>query len=135
MNTGDYGDIVLILPSVPSEQYANFYAPLTDMYGKDDIYFYDAWKDKKDIYGLSMGNSVEGLVYNKNVLKEAGVETPIKTLTDFYAACDKIKALKKVPLFINFGAQWPLQQFDKLPLVIEGNDGVYEKMLNQDKPF
>ena len=28
-----------------------------------------------------------------------------------------------------------LQQFDKLPLVIEGNDGVYEKMLNQDKPF
>ena len=135
MNTGDYGDIVLILPSVPSEQYANFYAPLTDMYGKDDIYFYDAWKDKKDIYGLSMGNSVEGLVYNKNVLKEAGVETPIKTLTDFYAACEKIKALKKIPLYVNFGAQWPLQQFDKLPLVIEGNDGVYEKMLNQDKPF
>ena len=135
MNTGDYGDVVLILPSVPSEQYANFYAPLTDMYSENDIYFRDTWKNGDDVYGISMGNSVEGLVYNKNVLKEAGVETPIKTLTDFYAACDKIKALKKVPLYINFGAQWPLQQFDKLPLVIEGNDGVYEKMLNQAKPF
>ena len=135
MNTGDYGDVVLILPSVPSEQYTNFYEPLNDLYGADDIYFRDTWKSGDNVYGISMGNSVEGLVYNKNVLKEAGVETPIKTLTDFYAACDKIKALKKVPLFINFGAQWPLQQFDKLPLVIEGNDGVYEKMLNQDKPF
>ena len=82
-----------------------------------------------------MGNSVEGLVYNKEVLKEAGVSTPIKTLTDFYAACEKIKALDKVPLYVNFGAQWPLQQFDKLPLVIEGNNGVYEKMLSQDTPF
>ena len=135
MNTGDYGDVVLILPSVPSEQYANFYEPLNDLYGADDIYFRDTWKSGDNVYGISMGNSVEGLVYNKNVLKEAGVETPIKTLTDFYAACEKIKALKKVPLFINFGAQWPLQQFDKLPLVIEGNDGVYEKMLNQAKPF
>ena len=42
MNTGDYGDVVLILPSVPSNQYANFYEPLNSMYGKDDIYFYDA---------------------------------------------------------------------------------------------
>ena len=135
MNTGDYGDVVLILPSVPSNQYANFYEPLNSMYGKDDIYFYDAWKDGDSIYGVSMGNSVEGLVYNKNVFKEAGVETPIKTLSDFYAACDKIKALNKIPLYVNFGAQWPLQQFDKLPLVIEGNDQVYEKMLNQAKPF
>ncbi|MGN1281338.1 MAG: ABC transporter substrate-binding protein [Succinivibrio sp.] len=137
MNTGDYGDVVLILPSVPSDQYANFYEPLTAMYGKDDIYFYDTWASTQDnnIYGISIGNAVEGLVYNKNVLKEAGVETPIKTLTDFYAACDKIKAINKTPIFVNFGAQWPLQQFDKLPLVIEGNDQVYEKMLTQDKPF
>lgn len=135
MNTGDYGDIVLVLPSVPSEQYANYYEPLNDMYHNTEIYFYDTWADKGNIYGISMGNAVEGLVYNKEVLAKAGVETPIKTLTDFYAACDKIKALGKTPIYVNFGAQWPLQQFDKLPLVIEGNDQVYEKMLTQDAPF
>ena len=135
MNTSDYGDVIQIIPSVPSSQYANFYEPLNNLFKDDEIYFSDAWQQDGKIYGISMGNSVEGLVYNKEILKEAGVSTPIKTLTDFYAACEKIKALDKVPLYVNFGAQWPLQQFDKLPLVIEGNNGVYEKMLSQDTPF
>lgn len=73
MNTGDYGDIVPILPSVPSQQYPNFYEPLNGMYKPDDVYFYDTWADKDKVYGISMGNFVEGLVYNKKVLADAGV--------------------------------------------------------------
>ncbi|WP_262021712.1 ABC transporter substrate-binding protein [Vibrio quintilis] len=135
MNTGDYGDLVLILPSVPSEQYKNFYEPLNNLYRSDQVYFYDAWENDGKAYGISMGNSVEGLVYNKQVLKNAGVHVPIKTLSDFFDAAEKIKANGKIPLYINFGAQWPLQQWDKFPLIAEGNDSVYEKMLKQDKPF
>ncbi|BCK15351.1 MULTISPECIES: ABC transporter substrate-binding protein [Vibrio] len=135
MNTGDYGDLVLILPSVPSEQYGNFYEPLNALYSPEQVYFYDAWENNGNAYGISMGNSVEGLVYNKEVLEKAGVEVPIKTLSDFFDAAQKIKANGQIPLYINFGAQWPLQQWDKFPLVVEGNDGVYERMLTQDKPF
>lgn len=135
MNTADFGDVVFILPSVPSSQYSNFYLPLTDMYQKDEIYYYDAWKNNLDIYGISSGNSVEGIVYNKQVLQKARVPTPIRTLKDLYVACEKVKKIHKTPFFINFGAQWPLQQFDKLPLLIEGNDRVYENMLNQLDPF
>lgn len=135
MNTGDYGDIVLILPSVPSQQYANFYEPLNGMYKPDDVYFYDTWADKDKVYGISMGNSVEGLVYNKKVLADAGVSVPIKTVTEFFEACKKIKAKGKIPFYVNFGAQWPLQQYDKYPLVIAGDANVYEDMLNQDKAF
>jgi ABC-type glycerol-3-phosphate transport system substrate-binding protein len=126
---------VLILPSVPAAQYQNFYLPLNDLYTGEDVYFFDAWANEGQSYGISMGNSVEGLVYNKEVLKNAGVEVPIKTLDDFYAAAEKIKTEGKVPVYINFGAQWPLQQWDKFPLVAEGDDNVYEKMLTQDKPF
>lgn len=135
MNTSDYGDVLLILPSVPSEQYDHFYEPLNSLYKQDQVYFYDAWASKDNIYGLSMGNSVEGLVYNKQVLKDAGVQVPIKTLSDFFDAAHQIKAHGEIPLYINFGAQWPLQQWDKFPLVAEGNGDVYEKMLTQDKPF
>ncbi|USD67390.1 ABC transporter substrate-binding protein [Vibrio sp. SCSIO 43136] len=135
MNTGDYGDLVLILPSVPSEQYSNFYEPLNDIYSDEEVYFFDAWENDGKSYGVSMGNSVEGLVYNKDVLKNAGVEVPIQTLSGFFEAADKIKAQGQIPVYVNFGAQWPLQQWDKFPLVVEGNDGVYEKMLTQDKPF
>lgn len=134
MNTGDYGDVVLILPSVPSEQYGNFYEPL-DMYNPDEIYFHDAWSNEGKMYGVSMGNVVEGLVYNKDVLAEAGVKTPLKTTSELYAASEKIANLNKIPFYVNFGAQWPLQQWDKYPIVLEGNSGVYEKMLTQDKAF
>ncbi|MDG3085331.1 ABC transporter substrate-binding protein [Vibrio hannami] len=135
MNTGDYGDLVLILPSVPSEQYPNFYEPLNDIYSEEEVYFFDAWENDGKSYGIAMGNAVEGLVYNKDVLKNAGVEVPIKSLSDFYAAAEKIKTKGQIPLYVNFGAQWPLQQWDKFPIVVEGNDNVYEKMLDQDKPF
>lgn len=79
------------------------------MYKPDDVYFYDTWADKDKVYGISMGNSVEGLVYNKKVLADAGVSVPIKTVTEFFEACKKIKAKGKIPFYVNFGAQWPLQ--------------------------
>jgi len=137
MNSGDFGDVVLILPSIPSTQYKQFYEPLDDLGYKDKIYFPDEWKDKSsDVsYGISSGNSVEGLVYNKLALTKAGVTPPLKTLTGLYEAADQIKKADIIPFYINFGAQWPLQQVDKLPLLIAKDALVYEKMLDQDKPF
>lgn len=135
MNTNDYGDLLFVLPSVPSDQYKNFYEPLNGLYAEDEVYFYNAWSDNDTVYGVSSGNSLEGLVYNKEVLKEAGVEVPLTTISKFYQANEKIKALGKTPIFINFGAKWPLQVWDKYPLVIEGNANVYEKMLTQEAPF
>ena len=32
MNTSDYGDVIQIIPSVPSSQYANFYEPLNNLF-------------------------------------------------------------------------------------------------------
>jgi raffinose/stachyose/melibiose transport system substrate-binding protein len=137
MNSGDFGDVVLILPSIPSTQYKQFYEPLDDLGYKDKIYFPDEWKDKSsDVsYGISSGNSVEGLVYNKLALTKAGVTPPLKTLTGLYEAADQLKKADIIPFYINFGAQWPLQQVDKLPLLIAKDALVYEKMLDQDKPF
>lgn len=82
-----------------------------------------------------MGNFVEGLVYNKKVFADAGVSVPIKTVTEFFEACKKIKAKGKIPFYVNFGSHWPLQQYDKYPLVIAGDANVCEDMLNQDKAF
>lgn len=137
MNTGDFGDVVLILPSIPSTQYHQFYEPLDDMGYAGKIYFPDEWKDHATniSYGISSGNSVEGLVYNKPALAKAGVTPPLKTLASLYTAAESLKKADIIPLYINFGAQWPLQQVDKLPLLIAKDALVYEKMLDQDKPF
>ncbi|MGL6259292.1 ABC transporter substrate-binding protein [Vibrio sp. WXL210] len=134
MNTGDYGDLVLILPSVPTEQYEKFYEPL-DMYQPDEVLFYDNWLYDDVAYGLSMGNSMEGLIYNKQVFAQANVDVPFKTLDDLYQAAEKIAAIGKTPFYINFGAQWPLQFWDKYPVTIAGDSDVYEWMLGQDDSF
>ena len=39
MNTNDYGDLLFVLPSVPSDQYKNFYEPLNGLYAEDEVYF------------------------------------------------------------------------------------------------
>ncbi|MDB1125340.1 ABC transporter substrate-binding protein [Vibrio algarum] len=135
MNTNEYGDLLFILPSVPSGSFANFFEPLNSLYKEEEVYFYNSWAEEGTVYGISSGNSLEGLVYNKQVLKDAGVEVPLKTLTEFFDANKKIKESGKTPIYINFGAKWPLQVWDKFPLVVEGNENVYEKMLKQDTPF
>ncbi len=135
MNTADYGDVVFILPSVPAEQYGNFYEPLNDLYKADEIYFADTWTNKGNTYGISSGNAVEGLVYNKKVFSDAGINVPLKTVDELLAAAEKIKSNGQIPFYVNFGAKWPLQSWDKYPIVAEGNENVYEKMLTQDKAF
>ncbi|WP_163134577.1 ABC transporter substrate-binding protein [Agarivorans sp. Alg241-V36] len=134
MNTNDYGDLVLVLPSVPKEQYSKFYEPL-NMYQADEVRFYDVWRHQDKVYGLSMGNQIEGLVYNKQVLAEAQVEVPIRTISELYEAAEKIAKLGKVPFYLNFGAQWPLQYWDKYPVTVAGDRGVYENMLVRDDAF
>ena len=135
LKSHDYGDVILILPSIPANKYEDFYEPLDDLYYGESIYFHDSWVYANHSYGISMGNACEGLVYNKAVFKEAGVEVPIKTVDELLEACEKIKKIQKIPIYINFGAQWPLQQWDKYPLVVAGQENVYEKMLNENSPF
>lgn len=51
------------------------------------------------IYALPMDSDVAGIIFNKTVLDEAGVDPlTIKTWTEFSDACAKIKALGKTPI-------------------------------------
>ena len=54
-----------------------------------------------NIYGCNLTLSVGGCIYNIDVLNEAGVDpTAIHSLQDFYDACEKIKAIGKVPVYV-----------------------------------
>ena len=52
-----------------------------------------------NIYVLPMDMDISGLVYNVDVVKEAGIDVDqIKTWDDFEAACDKVLAIGKNPI-------------------------------------
>ena len=54
-----------------------------------------------NIYGACINQSMGGCIYNIDVLNEAGVDpASIRSLQDFYDACEKVKAIGKVPVYI-----------------------------------
>jgi ABC-type glycerol-3-phosphate transport system substrate-binding protein len=135
MQTQDYGDVVLIVASIPKDQYSYFFTPLDDLGLEGELYFEDLWEVDGKPYGYSMGVSVEGLVYNKNVFKKLGLKAPFKTLDELHAAAKKIKAAGIVPLAINMGAGWPMAQWDKLAAFYYGDFSYYDAMLEDPAPY
>lgn len=53
--------------------------------------------------------SAFGLLYNKEVLKNAGVELPIKNFDEFKKACDKIKETGVTPVYFSNKENWTAQ--------------------------
>lgn len=61
------------------------------------------------LYGIPVtGLNVSGVIYNKTVFRELGLEIP-KTYEQFLDACKKIKAAGITPLYEAGKAGWPLQ--------------------------
>ncbi|OXM13243.1 ABC transporter substrate-binding protein [Paenibacillus herberti] len=74
-------------------------------------------------YGLPMGIEGYGLIYNKDLFKQAGIETPPKTLTELKAAVEKLKAAKITPFSNGYQEFWVL-----------GNHTFNVALANQDDP-
>lgn len=62
-----------------------------------------------NLYTLPIDMDLTGIVYNVNVLSEAGVDPDeIKTWADFEAACEKIKAIGKTPIQMGGKDNWTI---------------------------
>ena len=135
MQSRDYGDVVLILASIPKDQYDFFFLPLDDLGLTGELYFEDLWAVDGKPYGYTMGVSIEGLVYNKQAFAKAGVKAPLRTLDELHSAAQKLKAAGVLPLAINMGAGWPMGQWDKLAAFYYGDFSYFEHMLDDREPY
>lgn len=80
--------------------------PILDELGlKDKFYSLEEFTVDGKIYGLPMAGYVEGIFYNKKVLKDNGIEPP-KTWDEFIAACDKLKAKSITPIALASKDAW-----------------------------
>ncbi len=129
-----YGDVTLIPENLPKDVYPNYFEPLNNLGLSKHLYFADAWAYQGKEYAYSQGVSVEGLVYNKAVFKKLGLDVP-QTLTELYKAAAVLKQNGVTPLSLNIGSAWPLQQWDKAPVLIAGNANYYNEMLKNEAPY
>ena len=135
ISSGNYGDVLNILDSIPPNEYANFYEPLNAMGLNATHQFVERYIYDGNTYGFVYGVNAEAVVYNKEAFKKAGISEIPKTKSAFLEACDKLKAVNITPLEINIGAGWPMQQWDKAALMFANDGDYYEKMLTDEAPF
>ncbi|MER2490549.1 ABC transporter substrate-binding protein [Catenovulum sediminis] len=129
-----YGDLTLIPEHIPKDAYSNYFLPLNDMQIGEELYFSNAWEHNGKEYAYSQGVIAEGLVYNKSLFKKYNVQPPT-TLKEFYHVCQIFKDNGVIPIALNIGSGWPLQQWDKAPMVVARNGAYHTQMLTDRKPF
>ena len=135
MASGDYGDVLNVLDSLPPEDYATFYAPLNDMAMADTHSFVERYTIEGNIYGYVYGANAEAVVYNKDAFERAGIEGVPTTRAELFEACTALKDAGIVPFQINMGAGWPMQQWDKAALLFAGDGNYYEDSLASATPY
>ena len=115
MNTDDYGDVLLIPPSISRADYPKFFSPLGDATTLAKTY---NWIDTSTAggkldgpaFGLATFGNANGMVYNKKVWQQAGVTkdpaSPAEFITDLQAIKTKTSA---IPYYTNYHDGWPVQ--------------------------
>ena len=115
MNTSNYGDVLLIPPSISRADYPKFFVPLGDASTLSKSY---NWIDTSTVDGTTTGpaygwatfGNANGFVYNKAVWKQAGITAYPTTPAQFISDLQAIKAKdKSIPYYTNYHDGWPVQ--------------------------
>ena len=115
MNTEDYGDVLLIPPSISRADYPKFFSPLGDAttlaktYNWIDTSTADGKLDGQ-AYGLATFGNANGMVYNKKVWQQAGITTDPTSSAQFISDLQAIKSkTAAIPYYTNYHDGWPVQ--------------------------
>jgi raffinose/stachyose/melibiose transport system substrate-binding protein len=135
LSTGDYGDVLETSDQLPPDQLGDFFMPLNDLGLHEDYYFADRWAFDGNVYGLTYGVSADGIVYNKEAFKKAGIETVPTKYSELKAAYDKLKAAGTIPMVINLADGWPVTSYEGLATALSGDPNFMNSTLDDDAPI
>ena len=105
MGTDDYGDVLCIPSSLKLEELPTYFVSLGTYDEFKDTY---RWSDKKmtadgNVYGLAVGGTATGVLYNKKIWEQAGITETPKTPDEFLADLQLIKDnTDAIPYYTNF---------------------------------
>ncbi|MBB6673962.1 ABC transporter substrate-binding protein [Cohnella nanjingensis] len=135
LTTGEAGDVNFLPSAMATSEMPKYYEPLPDSMF-DNVYFadYDAFEGKR--YGITTGVNTQGLVYNKKAFEKAGIDKVPTTLDELYADAQKLKDAGIIPLYMNFGAQWPMGSWGENTYSYVAGDAKWtDTLISKDAPF
>ncbi|MGN0246061.1 MAG: extracellular solute-binding protein [Lachnospiraceae bacterium] len=115
MQTEEYGDVLALPNSIVNVDFPNFFEPLGTVDELKDQYkeeFLTAKYYDGQVYGLASTINAQGIVYNKRIWSEAGIETLPTTPEEFLEDLQLIKDnTDAIPYYTNAAAGWTLTQW------------------------
>lgn len=114
LTSGDWGDICGIPTTVEKSELGTYFEPISKLSDLENKYeFIDTKAYEGTVYGVPTTGNVQGIVYNKKVWAEAGINELPKTPDEFI---DDLTAIKNntdaIPLYTNYSAGWTLTAWD-----------------------
>jgi raffinose/stachyose/melibiose transport system substrate-binding protein len=129
------GDVLLLPNNIKNENLPNYFEPLPEKLF-EHIHFADFKAYAGERYGIATGATTTGIVYNKEAFERAGIKQIPTTLEQFYEACELLKQAGIIPVYLNYGAQWPLMTWSEdLVSYMTGDAEYLNKMVDQDEPW
>jgi raffinose/stachyose/melibiose transport system substrate-binding protein len=137
---GDYGDVLLIPSSVSPRNLPYYFRSLGHLDELSQSWRYVGQKTYEDeVYGLPTYGNVNGILYNKDVFNEAGIDELPTTTEDFIEAMQTIKATYQndpdfiAPYYTNKKDSWPLDQWQGNVSSVSGDPNYYYNELPEDR--
>ena len=138
LSTGDWGDVMFI-PAVDKSDLSGFFMPFDSLDNlSKELNFVDAWEFEGQCYGIPYMANAQGVLYNKKVFKDAGIDKLPTTPTEFL---DDLKLIKEktdaIPLYTNYAAGWTMGAWDAYIGIVTNGDNTYmnQKFVHTADPF
>ncbi len=138
LQSGDYETIVMI-PNIDKADLDTYFMSYGDLETMNkEVNYADTWMYDGQVYGVPSTATTSGIVYNKKVFEEAGITELPTTADELLADLQLIKDnTDAIPLYTNYAASWPLEQWDSLIGTTATGDNTYmnQGLAHDANPF
>ena len=140
IQSGNYGDVLLIPGAILAENYDKYLEPLGTYQELNVKYNYmEQSKFTGDVvYGIPSFAYLSGIAYNKEVFDEAGIAKLPDNINEFIMDMQLIKEhTDAIPLYTNYTSDWAMNYWETFPYIeMTGNAGYrYNTFLYTENPF
>lgn len=136
MNTKLYGDILVIPNFVKHEEIPNYFEALGTIEDLSKTYKEINRIVDGKVYGIPIEINVSGtIIYNVDAFKKVGIDKFPSTPIELYDAAKKLKAQGIIPLYTNYSAKWPFNQWNEAALLMAGDKQYAVSMIYDKTPF
>ena len=123
-SVGELADVTVVPSIITSNEFERYLLSLDDLgFDKDDIYNYNlgVGNDGK-LYALTTSLSWQGVIYNKRIFNDLGINNVPTTNEEFWNVCEKIKDSNIIPVALNYKQSWVMNTWiDVIPYLYDLN--------------